>query len=88
MGRHLAEAGLLNGSASRRGGPLSTQEFTLTDADGDVQLFTTETFGRVTRELPQLLANARNISQVEMRGKTHVLAASFAVNCPNQKSGE
>jgi len=30
--------------APRRGGPLGTDEFTLTDANGDLQLFTTETF--------------------------------------------
>jgi hypothetical protein len=30
--------------APRRGGPLGTMEFTLTDANGDVQLFTAETF--------------------------------------------
>ena len=30
--------------APRRGGPLGIHEFTLTDANGDVHLFTTETF--------------------------------------------
>jgi Zn-dependent peptidase ImmA (M78 family) len=32
--------------APRRGGPLGTMEFTLTDANGDVQLFTAETFNQ------------------------------------------
>ena len=46
--RHVSEIDvfdiLTSYCAPRRGGPLGSHEFTLTDVNGDVQLFTTETF--------------------------------------------